>query len=608
METHDEHEPGNEPGCSHEHPEGDRARARVRIEAPEGTDPLLIAQVVLGSRWLVKAERTASANPFEAHKPLAEMYDLALREYRAQVTRMLAAIDRYVAQHTDLAKARGSRPLFTTAQIHELAQIIRDHHTAIAIGFFGEKSVPPADVERLVAMRILPKSALGILDDAFAYGRLLAEVNAQVTRGVARIPTMTLAGIKKRLKLRPLPLTSDEEFAREWAQRSAATHVRGLGNRVAHDFETTAIEADRALRQRMQSAIRDSLDANIERQEAWRKLKSDLGHKTEDWSRDFGRIAATEKMRAMQEGQVQGLIKREGDPKAILVAKVPTPQACDHCVRLHLQSGLGSKPRVFRLADLQSNGTNVGRRAQQWRAVVGPTHPWCECALVHVPEGWGFDATGNLVPKRTRKAWTLEHDLRKALSYGDALPETGITVRVGDPERLAIIDDVIARTPKTLFTRKTGVTLITTDHPTQNSHLEDHDFAYWTGNEIRLMQNLPLDKVRGVLEHEFGHVPNVYLMHRLGSVEKVKAWHEKLFAIAQSEGFVSEYASKLPIECAAEVTRLYLYDRQKLMLDYPRQFAFAHRYYRKLIRPVPQRSLPDRAATRMLPQNERLDV
>lgn len=580
----------------------------MRIEAPLGTDPLLIAQAVLGRGWLVKADRTESENPFETHKPLAEMYDLAMRGYREQLTRMLDAIDRYVAQNTTLAKARAPRALFTTQQLHDLAQIIRDHHTAIAIGFFGESSVAPAEVQRLVAMRILPKTALGILDDAFAYGQLLAAVNAQVEKGVARIPEMTLNGIKKRLKLRPLPMTSDEEFAREWSRRSAATHVRGLGNRVAQDFETTAIEADRALRQRMQTAIRDSLDENIEKRETWRKLKSDLGHKTADWSRDFGRIAATEKTRAMQEGQVQGLIKREGDPKSVLVAKVPTPAACDHCVRLHLTSGVGSRPRVFRLADLQSNGTNVGRKAKEWRAVVGPTHPWCECALVHVPEGWGFDSTGNLIPKRTRKSWMLEHDLRKALSYGDSVPESGITVRVGDPEKLAVIDDVIARTPKTLFTRKTGVTLITTDHPTQNSHLEDHDLAYWTGNEIRLMQNLPLEKVRSVLEHEFGHVPNVYLMHRLGSVEKVKAWHEKLYTIAKNEGFVSEYAAKLAIECAAEVTRLYLYDRITLMRDFPRQFTFVHRYYRSLIRPVSQRRLTHPAVTRLLPQNVRLDV
>lgn len=580
----------------------------MRIEAPLGTDPFLIAQAALGDRWLVKAERVESTNPFETHKPLAEMYDLAVREYDAQMGRMLDAIDRYVEQHTTLAKAapRG-RPLFTTAQLHDLAQIIRDYHTAISIGFFGPTSVPPDEVRRLVEQRILPKSALGILDDAFAYGQLLAAVRTEVERGVARIPTMTLAGIKKRLKARPLPLTSDEEFAREFARRSAATHVRGLGNRVAHDFETTAIEADRALRHRMQTAIRETLDDNIERRATWRKLKSDLGHKTKDWSRDFGRIAATEKTRAMQEGQVQGLIKREGDPKNVLVAKVPTPAACDHCVRLHLTAGAGSRPRVFRLADLQGNGTNVGRKAREWRAVVGPTHPWCECALVHVPEGWGFDSTGNLVPKRTRKSWMLEHDLRKALSYGDSVPEKGITVRVGDPERLAVIDDVIARTPKTLFTRKTGVTLITTDHPTQNSHLEDHDLAYWTGNEIRLMQNLPIEKLRGVLEHEMGHVPNVYLMHRLGDVERVKAWHEKLYRIAKEEGFVTEYASKLPIECAAEVTRMYLYDRANLMLKFPRQFTFVHRWYKPLIRPVSQRSLVNPAATRLLPRNVRLD-
>ena len=594
MSTEREHEPTHEVGCTHEKSKDDSGHVRVRLEAPLGTDPWLIAQAVIGDGWLIKAERASSSNPFVRHRALAELYEHAQKTYREQYAAMLAAMDAYVEKHVGLelekAAPRAVRSLFTRQQIHDLAQTIRDAHTGLVIGMLGDDAVAPSEVKRLVTAGVLPKSALKIIDDAFTYGMLLTEIQAAVQRGTATVPSVSLAQMRQRLKQRPLPLTPGEEAAVRAARQHAATFVRGLGNKIADDFTTKAIDADKALRRRYANTISETVSEGIARRDAWRKIKSELGHRTGDWARDFGRIAATEKQRAMQEGYTARLRAREGEDA--LVAKVPTPQACDHCVRLHLTNGQGSRPRIFRIADLEANGSNVGRKANDWRAVVGPTHPWCECAMIHIPPGWGFDAENNLVPKRVRKAWTLDQDLRKAMTFGDSVPERGIVVRVGDPEKVAIIEEVIRRTPPALFTRQTGVTLITTDHPSEQSHLEEHDFAYWTGNEIRFLTSTPKEKLTRIIEHEIGHALNVYLMTKFGALDEVRKWHDKLYAVSKEEGFVSDYAEKSPIENAAEVSRLYLYARAALMQRCPRQFAFCHRSYRDLFRAS---KLPDLA-------------
>lgn len=51
------------------------------------------------------------------------------------------------------------------------------------------------------------------------------------------------------------------------------------------------------------------------------------------------------------------------------------------CRRLHTYNGSGAKPRLYRLSELQANGTNIGKPRNQWRAVIGPTHPNCRCQL-----------------------------------------------------------------------------------------------------------------------------------------------------------------------------------------------------------------------------------
>jgi predicted deacylase len=53
---------------------------------------------------------------------------------------------------------------------------------------------------------------------------------------------------------------------------------------------------------------------------------------------------------------------------------------------------------------------------------------------------------------------------------------------------------------------------------------------------------------------------------------------------------VSKYASTLPIENAAEVSKLYLFERERLALKHPKQFRFVHRFYRDLFL-VPENEL-----------------
>lgn len=610
-----------------------RGRARIRVEAPADLDPLVIAQAVVGSHLLLKAEPVGKRRkaPFNNRwLALSDLYQHAVGEYEKLAARMVDAIKDYVEAETDLIEKadRPPRPFLTPAQVKEIARIIRDHHTAF-IASMAPDTVSEAKIQELIDRGVLPPGSMSLIKDSYLYGQFVSTIRAMEDRD--ELKKLTYQSFKKRVQRRPIPLTQHEKAAIEWAEHSAAVHVTGLGNRIADDFSTIAIEADRKLRKEYERTIRDTVKEGIERRKTWRKVASDLGHATGDWARDFGRIAATEMQRAHQEGFAQGLRKREGDDDVIMVAKIPNPDACKHCNRLHLTNGPGSAPRVFKLSELEENGSNVGRKAAEWKPVVGTVHPWCACELVHVPPGWGFEQeppadegwrkvpgsdqkgraprykrtvknpsraydapeeidqfwSPSLVPDSLRLSeWAFDRDLRKAevMTYGDSVPERGVILRLGDPEMLAAAQEVVDETPEVIFDKMAGVTLITTDTKRVGSALDDHDLAYWTGNEIRLSQTLPAKKVRRVLRHEIGHALNVWLMHKLGGNAKVREWHDALDKISKREGYVSEYAKKLPIENAAEVSRLYIYDRERLMMDYPKQFTFVHKYYRPLFR------------------------
>ena len=571
--------------------------AKLRIEAPKHMHAVDIAQAVIAPyQLLLKAEQIKySERTFQRYKAMQEMADDFEKAYAKQLDKIKKVIEDYIEKKIILAslgKANGSyQPMFTPQQLAALQQIIVDYHLAFVITQVGPAYVPPEAVQRLIDIGILPQDlaytyqpapgelppeARKVIADAYNYGKMMGGTPAM--RPHAR--EMTAASFRRR---REPPLSPQEKAARTWIQQHAAEEIKGLGNTVASDFTTIAIENDAELKARYQQAIREEIDINVARRDQWRKAASELGHKTGDWARGFKRIAATEKQKAMQEGFVGALIEKEGDPETIFVAKQPAPDACDDCVRLHLVAGPGSNPRIFKLSQLIANGSNIGRKRRDWKAVVGTVHPWCGCEIVHVPAGWEFDDEGNMVPKDLKRSDYLNYDLRKAqgnLTFKHVVPDKGCSIRVGDPVKVTLIQKVIDETPKEIFDKKVGVTLITVDHPRVQNPMDDHDLAYWTGNEIRLDIHLKPERLRLVLQHEIAHSLNVYLMYQWGGADPVRQWHKQLYRVSKREGFVSEYAKLLPIENAAEATRLYLYDRRKLMLSFPSTFAMLHTAYR----------------------------
>jgi hypothetical protein len=115
-----------------------------------------------------------------------------------------------------------------------------------------------------------------------------------------------------------------------------------------------------------------------------------LGHKTNDWQRDWGRIVETEMHTAQEEGRADD-IQRNSTREDPLVFKHVLPTACRHCIKAYLTNGIGSKPKIFKLSELRANGDNIGKKQQDWKPTLGSLHPFDRCTLDEVPEDYEWD-------------------------------------------------------------------------------------------------------------------------------------------------------------------------------------------------------------------------
>lgn len=253
--------------------------------------------------------------------------------------------------------------LLTPQQLYEIQQIIAEHHMAFTANIMGTDAVPPQVLEKL-KKKGLVTDPLNSINESYTYGQLLG------TKETQTVANMSYLDFKQYMQNNDMPLTLLERGAMRMASQSAGQYCRGLGNRVDVATGAMLIEADRQLRARMESDIRTATEENIAKRETVEQLKSDLGWATKDWARDLKRIAVTEKVTAMNQGTADAFKKEHGAD--VLVAKRSLPGACKWCQKLH--NGPNG-PRVFKLSDLEANGTNVGKKAADWSAVVGSLHP-----------------------------------------------------------------------------------------------------------------------------------------------------------------------------------------------------------------------------------------
>lgn len=256
--------------------------------------------------------------------------------------------------------------LLNDQQLHEIRQIIADHHSAFVANVIHPSAVDPETLERLRSKGFI-NVKINSVEDAYVYGQLLAALDDP------RVAKMGYDELRLYLRRNPVPLSPIEQRAVQVAQHTAAQYAVGLGRRVDLETGQSALNIDTQLQAQMRDKIRTATAESIAKRQSAQQLKSDLGWATKDWARDWDRIAITETNNALQRGTADHYAKRFGS--GTRVAKRVMPDCCEHCFRLYM--GPDGQPRIFHLSQLERNGTNHGRKAREWMPVVGSVHPHC---------------------------------------------------------------------------------------------------------------------------------------------------------------------------------------------------------------------------------------
>lgn len=277
-------------------------------------------------------------------------------------------------------------------QLVEVSQIIKDQHLAFMVRIGLGNLVDPADVKRLMAKGLISKSATDFPALAYEFGVLAGALEDP------KVQAMDYGQFIDFVQTKAPPLTIEERAAVKSIKKNLAGRVKHLGDLIDKSTGAVIHHADASIRHKLTASVKKELIAGVVHRKAINEIVKAVRDATGEMRRNWTRVVRTELQNAHMEGKAVNILRRHPvghDPK---VFKRPSPDCCPHCADLYLKADKKT-PVVFNLSDLTGNGlTNEGRKVDLWKATLGAVHPHCRCQLYELPEGWGFDNDGQMVP------------------------------------------------------------------------------------------------------------------------------------------------------------------------------------------------------------------
>ena len=274
--------------------------------------------------------------------------------------------------------------LFTPEQIEEILNVIEFHHLFVISTNFGPQVLTEEDKRLLISfgvdIEVLSK-AIPLYDQMYYFGKLTAILRDK------QAETIDFVNFFKYIKTgQYIPLSQREKFELDIAKRKSYTYLKGLKDKVKSSVETSILEQEQLV---YQQTVKEGMVSGVQNRKSVSSIVSDLGHKLNDFKHDWGRIVETEMNNIFLQGRAMEIAEKYGDE--VMVYKSVYPLACRHCIEKYLTNGVGSKPRLFKLKDLISNGNNIGKKVKQWVASLQSLHPFCRCLLKVVPPGYKWN-------------------------------------------------------------------------------------------------------------------------------------------------------------------------------------------------------------------------
>lgn len=268
-------------------------------------------------------------------------------------------------------------------QIAELLSIIENNTNIFIATNIGHEFLSDVEINNLknigIDPNVLYNENYDFIKQSFYFGLVSDALKADAKK-------INFDDLKKHFSTgKHIPLTQVEKFTVSSIKKQFLGDIKANKGRIFNDVNGIIANNEKMNRSAYEKIIRDETESGYLDQKTTSQIARDLGRKTGDWSRNFHRIIEYNSHYAFNEGRLSAY-EREDETQKVWFNVYDG--ACKHCIKLYLTNGLGSQPILFTISELKSNGSNIGKKVDDWKATIGPIHPYCRCTINKLPKGY----------------------------------------------------------------------------------------------------------------------------------------------------------------------------------------------------------------------------
>lgn len=278
--------------------------------------------------------------------------------------------------------------------LEKIREIVDKHYNRIIISFLGSKSLNNAQLKKL-------REAGFDTDKPDSLLKLIYNQNFINPVGTPNAPT-SIQDMKSQQKVPGItPQGEAHEYAIESLEDTTKQYIEKLKMDVTTRIESIIRENNTLYRMdALQNLDRAFETDQLIKESSLGKVKQKLRDTAKEANRDWQRVAITEMGNAIGAGSVDRIVSQNPNKelKEVFVYRktVNDSKTCKFCRKFYNDT-TDDSCKLYRLSTLLGNGTNYGLKTDQWRPVIGSTHPNSRTSpIVEVPPGWAIKSGGGL--------------------------------------------------------------------------------------------------------------------------------------------------------------------------------------------------------------------
>lgn len=277
--------------------------------------------------------------------------------------------------------------IIKASTLEKIRKIIEEKHTRLMVGMLGPDVL---STEELVELR---RRGIQLADDASILERLY--YHNYLNPHASKYTPTTLGEMKtQQNKTSTLPVTAIHEASKTYLNQNLKQLIEKQKADVLSRIEGLIQDTNNTFKFSQQQKLDDLVQNNTVSQ-----LKIKLRDLSHDGNRSWDRVVNTEVSNAISLGSVDRIVDENIDKPSdeVYVYRIVQNDAalCKYCRKFYMDSD--GTPKVYKLSTLLGNGSNYGKKREQWLPVANATHPNERCSqVIELKPGWRVLSGGSV--------------------------------------------------------------------------------------------------------------------------------------------------------------------------------------------------------------------